>query len=60
MRRRWDWQLVLVCLMVVSLFLFMLVIATAIEDIEEKRLRELEQPALECLEDSVHFYEDGL
>lgn len=60
MRRRWDWQLVLVCLMVVSLFLFMLVIATAIEDREEQRLRELEQPSLECLEDSVHFYEDGL
>lgn len=58
-RRRIDWNTVLVALMALTILAAIVAIAVAHEDIEERKLRQLEQPVLETLEDSIHYFEDG-
>lgn len=62
MRHKIDWQMILVAIVATAALTFVAVMAITMDDIEEQRSRDmrLPQPELNTLEDSVHYYEDGL
>lgn len=59
MRRRTDWQMILLALVITAALIFVVVMAVTMEDVEEQRTK-VQDPILMTLEDSVHYYEDGL
>lgn len=54
--------MILVAIVATAALTFVAVMAITMDDIEEQRSRDmrLPQPELNTLEDSVHYYEDGL
>lgn len=59
MRRRTDWQMILLALVITAALIFVVAMSVTMEDIEEQRTKA-QDPILMTLEDSVHYYEDGL
>ena len=59
MRRRTDWQMILLALVITAALIFVVVMAVTMEGIEEQKTK-VQDPILMTLEDSVHYYEDGL
>lgn len=59
MRRRTDWQMILLALVITAALIFVVVMAVTMDNIEEQRTK-VQDPILMTLEDSVHYYEDGL
>lgn len=59
MRRRTDWQMILLALVITAALIFVVVMAVTMEGIEEQRTK-VQDPILKTLEDSVHYYEDGM
>lgn len=59
MRRRTDWQMILLALVITAALIFVVVMAVTMDNIEEQRTK-VQDPVLMTLEDSVHYYEDGL
>lgn len=54
--------MILLALVITAALIFVVVMAVTMEGIEEQRSRDmrLPQPELNTLEDSVHYFEDGL
>lgn len=59
MRRRTDWQMILLALVITAALIFVVVMAVTMDNIEEQRTK-VQDPILMTLEDSVHYYEDGM
>ena len=59
MRRRTDWQMIMLALVITAALIFVVVMAVTMDNIEEQRTK-VQDPILMTLEDSVHYYEDGL
>lgn len=59
MRRRTDWQMILLALVITAALIFVVVMAVTMDNIEEQRTK-VQDPILMTLEDSVHYFEDGM